>query len=201
MQSNGSKALQKVTCRPGNGSSQRAAATGGEIEGPDAPQAQQVSSKSDRAPGSVGSGKAASGRKHCGRSHATARAALTGESGGALGSGRPGGAARSVLVTNSAIACASAVVPLPAHAQPSWPPVPGRATPSCASVMYTADSHLDLKGFPGLSELHPGWCSPSTVVHPFYANAAFMHRVEWGIVFESYRCWPPDPSTRATKHQ
>lgn len=47
-----------------------------------------------------------------------------------------------MFVTNSAIACASTAVPLPAHAQPSELSSAGRATPSCASVIYTTDSHL-----------------------------------------------------------
>lgn len=69
-------------------------------------------------------------------------ATRTGESGAGAAAGRPGGADRSVLVTNSAIACASIVLPLPAQAQPSAVSASSLVTPSCASVMYTTDSHL-----------------------------------------------------------
>ncbi len=67
----------------------------------------------------------------------------TGESSSVAEPGSPGGELRSVLVTKSAMAWASAAPePPPAHAQPSAASRPGRGTPSCASVMYTLDSHL-----------------------------------------------------------
>lgn len=68
---------------------------------------------------------------------------LTGES-TAVASGRPAVATpvRSVDVTKSAVAWASRAAGAPAQAHPSAASTAGRGTPSCASAMYTTDSHL-----------------------------------------------------------